>query len=73
MRTIAVEGRAGGGRRAMRTRNSLKRDSLNQNDQTAFIHSFSNIFSVSTVMGLWSILWRDSKNNLCPQSAHNLR
>lgn len=72
MRT-ATEGTAGRGRHAMGTRNSLERNSLSQNDQTAFIHSFSNIYSASTVMTVWSILWRDSKNNLGPQSAHSLR
>lgn len=62
-----TEGTAGRGRHAMGTRNSLERNSLTQNDQTAFTCSFSNIYSVSTVMTVWSILWRDSKNNLGPQ------
>lgn len=29
---------------------------LTQNDQTAFIHSFSNIYSAFTVMTVWSIM-----------------
>lgn len=36
-------------------------------------YSFNNIYQMSTVLALWSILWKDSKNNAFSQHAHHLR